>query len=707
MSKMRIYELAKELDVTSKEIIELLKEFDFSVKNHMSVVEGEALDLVKEYYEEKLPNGEKSNVEDPDKKVESIDEDEELDKIVPIKKLKEVKNKNAGNKKQRKPKYNNEAVDDEKNENAAKANNVKSVELEDRLTVKQLAEKLGKPSADIIKKLILKGIMANINHELEFDVAKEIAAGYGIEVSKKEEKNFEEIVINDFQDKEEDLIPRPPVITIMGHVDHGKTSLLDAIRQTHVTNQEAGGITQHIGAYTVHVRGEKITFLDTPGHEAFTSMRARGAQATDIAVLVVAADDGVMPQTIEAINHAKAANVPIVVAINKIDKPTANPDRVMQELTEYELVPESWGGGTICVPVSAKTKEGIDNLLEMLLLVAEMRELKANPNRLANGIVIESRLDKGLGPVASVLVKNGTLKIGDSIIAGTNYGRVRAMFDDKGKKIKSAGPSIPVEVLGFNEVPDAGDIVYAVQDEKSARQVAEKRIAENRNKMIVEPHTVSLEGLFSQIQEGKIKELNIIVKADVHGSVEALKQSLEKMSNEDVKVRVIHGGVGAITETDVSLASASNAVIIGFNVRPDTNARIIAEKENVDIKTYRVIYEAIDAIQSAMNGMLEPEYKEVIHGRAEVRQTFKASSVGTIAGCYVTEGKITRNSDVRVIRDGIVIYEGELASLKRFKDDAKEVLSGFECGLNIEKYNDIKEGDIIEAFGQEQISRTI
>ena len=704
---MRIYELAKELDVTSKEIIELLKEFDFSVKNHMSVVEGEALDLVKEYYEEKLPNGEKSNVEDPDKKVESIDEDEELDKIVPIKKLKEVKNKNAGNKKQRKPKYNNEAVDDEKNENAAKANNVKSVELEDRLTVKQLAEKLGKPSADIIKKLILKGIMANINHELEFDVAKEIAAGYGIEVSKKEEKNFEEIVINDFQDKEEDLIPRPPVITIMGHVDHGKTSLLDAIRQTHVTNQEAGGITQHIGAYTVHVRGEKITFLDTPGHEAFTSMRARGAQATDIAVLVVAADDGVMPQTIEAINHAKAANVPIVVAINKIDKPTANPDRVMQELTEYELVPESWGGGTICVPVSAKTKEGIDNLLEMLLLVAEMRELKANPNRLANGIVIESRLDKGLGPVASVLVKNGTLKIGDSIIAGTNYGRVRAMFDDKGKKIKSAGPSIPVEVLGFNEVPDAGDIVYAVQDEKSARQVAEKRIAENRNKMIVEPHTVSLEGLFSQIQEGKIKELNIIVKADVHGSVEALKQSLEKMSNEDVKVRVIHGGVGAITETDVSLASASNAVIIGFNVRPDTNARIIAEKENVDIKTYRVIYEAIDAIQSAMNGMLEPEYKEVIHGRAEVRQTFKASSVGTIAGCYVTEGKITRNSDVRVIRDGIVIYEGELASLKRFKDDAKEVLSGFECGLNIEKYNDIKEGDIIEAFGQEQISRTI
>ncbi len=673
----------------------------------MSVVEGEALDLVKEYYEEKLPNGEKSNVEDPDKKVESIDEDEELDKIVPIKKLKEVKNKNAGNKKQRKPKYNNEAVDDEKNENAAKANNVKSVELEDRLTVKQLAEKLGKPSADIIKKLILKGIMANINHELEFDVAKEIAAGYGIEVSKKEEKNFEEIVINDFQDKEEDLIPRPPVITIMGHVDHGKTSLLDAIRQTHVTNQEAGGITQHIGAYTVHVRGEKITFLDTPGHEAFTSMRARGAQATDIAVLVVAADDGVMPQTIEAINHAKAANVPIVVAINKIDKPTANPDRVMQELTEYELVPESWGGDTICVPVSAKTKEGIDNLLEMLLLVAEMRELKANPNRLANGIVIESRLDKGLGPVASVLVKNGTLKIGDSIIAGTNYGRVRAMFDDKGKKIKSAGPSIPVEVLGFNEVPDAGDIVYAVQDEKSARQVAEKRIAENRNKMIVEPHTVSLEGLFSQIQEGKIKELNIIVKADVHGSVEALKQSLEKMSNEDVKVRVIHGGVGAITETDVSLASASNAVIIGFNVRPDTNARIIAEKENVDIKTYRVIYEAIDAIQSAMNGMLEPEYKEVIHGRAEVRQTFKASSVGTIAGCYVTEGKITRNSDVRVIRDGIVIYEGELASLKRFKDDAKEVLSGFECGLNIEKYNDIKEGDIIEAFGQEQISRTI
>lgn len=491
----------------------------------------------------------------------------------------------------------------------------------------------------------------------------------------------------------------------MGHVDHGKTSLLDAIRKSKVTSTEAGGITQHIGAYTVNLNGEKITFLDTPGHEAFTAMRARGAQITDIVILVVAADDGIMPQTKEAINHCKAANVPMIVAINKIDKPGANIDKVKQELSEFGLISEDWGGDTICVPVSARSGEGIDGLLEMVVLTSEMEELKANPDRKAKGTVIEAKLDKGRGAVASLLVQNGTLNVGDSILVGSTYGRIRAMFDDKSKKIKTAGPSIPVEILGLSEVPAAGDKFNVVKDEKTARNMADSRREKEKAENLQNAHRVSLEDLYSQIQEGKVKELALIVKADVQGSVEALKQSLEKLSTESVKVRVIHQAVGAITETDITLATASNAIIIGFNVRPDSNAVAAAEKEKVDIKTYRIIYDAIEDVKSAMIGILEPEYKEVVLGSAEIRQTYKISNIGTIAGCYVLNGKITRNSDIRVIRDGIVIFESKLASLKRFKDDAKEVNSGYECGLSVEKFNDIKDGDIIEAFTMEEVQR--
>ncbi|HQO43642.1 MAG TPA: translation initiation factor IF-2, partial [Bacillota bacterium] len=514
-----------------------------------------------------------------------------------------------------------------------------------------------------------------------------------------------EVLLKTEEDRPEDLRPRPPVVTIMGHVDHGKTSLLDAIRQTNVIATEAGGITQHIGAYTVTIGDRKIAFLDTPGHEAFTAMRARGAKVTDIAVLVVAADDGVMPQTVEAINHAKAADVALIIAINKIDKPGANPDRVKQELTEYGLVSEEWGGDTIMVPVSAKKREGISELLEMILLVAEMQELKANPNKKGKGTVIEAELDKGKGPVATVLIQDGSLSLGDYFIVGSTHGKVRGMIDDKGKRIKKAGPSTPVEIQGLDEVPDAGDIFIVVDDEKTAKTISEKRKEKQRLSQIQSKQTVSLEELFNQIQEGKVKELNIILKADVQGSVEAVRQSLARLSNEEVKVNTIHGGVGAITESDVMLASASNAIIIGFNVRPQPMAIALAEKEKVDIRLYRVIYNAIEDVEAAMKGMLEPEYKEVLLGHAEVRATFKASAVGTIAGCYVTDGKINRNNDIRVIRDGIVIHEGKLASLKRFKDDAKEVNAGYECGLNIEKFNDIKEGDIIESYTTEAVPR--
>jgi translation initiation factor IF-2 len=581
----------------------------------------------------------------------------------------------------------------------------KPIKIGDSISVKELSERIGKPATEILKKLLLLGVMATINQVLDYDTASLICDEYGFEVEKLIDKESEEVLLKVEEDKEEELKPRPPVVTIMGHVDHGKTSLLDAIRETNVIATEAGGITQHIGAYTVNVDGKKITFLDTPGHEAFTSMRARGANVTDIVILVVAADDGVMPQTVEAINHAKAANVAIIVAVNKIDKPSANPDRVKQELSEYGLLAEEWGGDTIIVPVSAKKRTGIDSLLEMVLLVAEMQELKANPNKRAIGTVIEAELDKGKGPVATVLIQSGTLNVGDFFVVGNTHGKVRGMIDDKGRKIKKAGPSTPVEIQGLSDVPDAGDIFQSVDDEKTAKIVAENRKDKQRMGQLQSKQMVSLDELFNQIQEGKVKELNIIVKADVQGSVEAVKQSLAKLSNDEVKVSTIHGGVGAITEFDVMLASASNAIIIGFNVRPQPTAMALAEKEKVDIRMYRIIYNAIEDIEAAMKGMLDPEYKEVVQGHAEVRATFKASSVGTIAGCYVTDGKINRNNEVRVIRDGIVIYEGQLASLKRFKDDVKEVNSGYECGLNIEKFNDIKEGDIIESYAMEEVPR--
>ena len=582
----------------------------------------------------------------------------------------------------------------------------KAVMTAEKITVKDLSERIGKPVSEIIKKLLMLGIFANINNELDFDTAQLICTEFGVELELKLAETAEDALeAEDVEDSEEDLVTRPPVVTIMGHVDHGKTSLLDYIRKSHVTAGEAGGITQHIGAYTVELHGQRITFLDTPGHEAFTAMRARGAQATDIAILVVAADDGVMPQTIEAINHAKAAGVQTIVAINKMDKPTADPDRIRQELTKYELVDEAWGGDTIIVPVSAQTGQGVDQLLEMILLVAEVQDYRANPNRKARGIIIEARLDKGRGPVANVLIKNGTLRVGDTIVAGMAYGRVRAMVNDKGERVKEARPSDPVEVIGFNDVPEAGDILSAVDDDSLSRKVAEERRDKARAALIKAQSKTTLDDLFNQISEGQVKELNIIIKADVQGSVEAVKQSLERLSNDEVKVKVIHGGVGAITETDVNLASASNAIIIGFNVRHDNNVRDLAEHEKVDIRLYRVIYNAIEDIQAAMKGMLAPKFKENVLGRCTVRQTFRVSGVGTVAGCYVTDGKIQRNAQIRLLRDNVVVHEGKIDSLKRFKDDAKEVAAGYECGLGIENYNDVKEGDEIECFVMEEISR--
>lgn len=578
--------------------------------------------------------------------------------------------------------------------------------IPESITVKGLAEVLGKKASDLVMNLMKKGKMLNINAVIDFDTAAEIAEDYNVILEKEEEKDIMEEVFAETVDDESDLKERPPVVVVMGHVDHGKTSLLDAIRHSNVTKGEAGGITQHIGAYTVQIDGKPITFLDTPGHEAFTAMRMRGAQITDIAILVVAADDGVMPQTIEAINHAKAAGVEIIVAINKMDKPSANPDRVKQELVEYELLAEDWGGETICVPVSAVTKEGLDTLLEMIILVAEMKELKANPNRKARGAIVEAQLDKGRGPVATVLVQNGTLQVGDPIVAGSAYGKIRAMTDDKGRRVKKAGPSTPVEILGLSEVPSAGDSFYVAESDKQARQVAESIIARNRENLIKEtPQKVSLDDLFSQIQSGNMKELNIVVKADVQGSVEAVRQSLERLSNEEVRVRIIHGGVGAITESDVMLASASNAIIIGFNVRPEPAAKAFSDEEKVDVRLYRVIYNAIEDITAAMKGMLDPVYEEQVLGHAEVRQLFKASGVGTIAGSYVKDGKFVRNCQVRILRDSVVVYEGDLESLRRFKDDVKEVTAGYECGLVFKKFNDIKEGDWVEAFTMVEIPR--
>ncbi|MFL0249851.1 translation initiation factor IF-2 [Clostridium neuense] len=702
MSKIRIYELSKELGRSSKELITILEdEFGIKVKNHMSAIDEEDAELIKEMI---LDDEKETAVDKKDDNASSniVEEYEEIvDNSIKVRKNRKIKSKSKD-------------FEDDSNKSNANSSDLDErgvIEVDNTLTVKDLAEKLKKPTTEVIKQLMFMGVLAAINQEIDIETAKKVADKFNYDVviktDEEEKKELESEFEDEFEDEDEELdknlVKRPPVVTVMGHVDHGKTSLLDAIRKSSVTETEAGGITQHIGAYTVNVNGGKVTFLDTPGHEAFTAMRARGAQITDVVILVVAADDGIMPQTKEAINHCKAAKVPIVVAINKIDKPGANIDRVKQELSEEGLIAEDWGGDTVCVPVSARTKEGIDSLLEMTVLTSEILELKADPKRKAKGTVIEGKLDKGRGAVASLLVQNGTLHVGDSIIVGSTYGRIRAMFDDKGKKIKLAGPSVPVEVLGLSDVPEAGDKFNVVKDEKTARNMADLRVEKLRNANLAAKHKVSLEDLYNQIKEGKVKELGLIIKADVQGSVEAVKQSFEKLSTDEVKIRVIHGAVGAITETDVILASASNAIIIGFNVRPDNNASALAEKEDVDIKTYRVIYNAIDDIKAAMVGMLEPEFKEVIIGRAEIRQVYKISSVGTVAGCYVLNGKITRNSQVRIIRDGIVILEGELASLKRFKDDAKEVAQGFECGITIDKFNDEKEGDIIEAFEMQEV----
>ena len=579
-----------------------------------------------------------------------------------------------------------------------------TVEIGEEISVGELASRMKKSGAEVVKCLMKNGIMASLSQLIDFDTASIIAEELGCKVEREVVVTIEEKLIDDHVDAEEDLLPRAPVVVVMGHVDHGKTSLLDYIRNAHVASGEAGGITQHIGAYQVQIGGKPITFLDTPGHEAFTSMRARGAMVTDIAILVVAADDGIMPQTIESINHAKAAEIPIIVAINKMDKPTANPDRITQQLTEHGLVCEEWGGETIVCPISAKTGMGIDNLLEMLTLTAEVGELKANPNRMAQGTVIEARLDKGRGPVATLLVQNGTLKQGDIIIAGTSVGRVRAMVSDKGQKLATAGPSVPVEITGLSETPSAGAVFNAVADEKLARELVEQRKEEEKARANAPVTKVSLEDLFSQIQAGEMKTLNLIVKADVQGSVEAVKASLEKLTNDEVRVRVIHGGVGAINESDVMLASTSQAIIVGFNVRPDNAARDSAARANVDMRMYRVIYDAINEIEAAMKGMLAPKFREVILGHAQVRQTFKVSGVGTVAGCYVQDGKLQRKDcQVRLVRDGIVVHEGVLASLQRFKDSVKEVAAGYECGLGIEKFNDLKEGDIVEAFVMEEI----
>ena len=588
----------------------------------------------------------------------------------------------------------------------AKVEDIKTITLPERLTIKELADKMKLQPSVIVKKLFLKGQMVTLNQEIDYEQAEEIAMEFDVLCEQEEKVDVIAELLKEDEEKAEDMVPRPPVVCVMGHVDHGKTSLLDAIRKTNVTAREAGGITQHIGASVIEINDRKITFLDTPGHEAFTAMRMRGAQSTDIAILVVAADDGVMPQTVEAINHAKAAGVEIIVAINKIDKPSANIDKVKQELSEYELIPEDWGGSTIFVPVSAHTREGVTDLLEMVLLTADVLELKANPNRKGRGLVIEAELDKGKGPVATVLVQKGTLRVGETIAAGSCYGKIRAMMDDRGRRVKEAGPSTPVEILGLNDVPQAGEVFVATENEKEARSFAETFISEGKNKLIEDTKAkLSLDDLFSQIKAGNVKELPLIIKADVQGSVEAVKQSLTRLSNEEVVVKVIHGGVGAINESDVTLASASNAIIIGFNVRPDATAKSIAEREKVDLRLYRVIYQAIEDVEAAMKGMLDPVFEEKVIGHAVIRQLFKASGVGTIAGSYVLDGKFQRGCSCRITREGEQIYEGPLASLKRFKDDVKEVAAGYECGLVFEKFNDLKEDDVIEAYTMVEVPR--
>ena len=640
----RVDQLAKELKISIEELISKLKAFDIEVTSEEDVLEGEEFELAYEMIKEEVI-AERGNV----------------------------------------------------------------ISLSGKITVQDLANEMGKTVSEVIKELMMMGTMATINQEISFEIASLVATKFGFELTTADDSETEdeiEKLMEIEEDKEEDLKPRPPVVTVMGHVDHGKTSLLDAIRKTNVTKGEAGGITQHIGASEVKINGQKIVFLDTPGHEAFTSMRARGAQVTDIAILVVAADDGIMPQTVEAINHAKAAEVPLIVAINKIDKDGANPDRVKQELSEHGLLVEDWGGDVIAVPVSAKKNIGIDHLLEMVLLVAEMEELKANPDKRAVGTVIEAQLDKGRGPVATVLVQGGTLRVGDPIVAGVASGKVRAMINSKGKRVKVAGPSTAVEILGLSDVPQGGDQFVEVPSDKVARSIAEKRQQQQREEMLKSSQRLSLDDLFNQMNDG-LKELNIVIKADVQGSVQAVKQSLERLSNDEVQVKAIHGGVGAITETDVLLAAASNAIIIGFNVRPVSGAESLAEKENVDMRTYTIIYKAIEDIQAAMCGMLDPDIVDEDTGKAEIRETYRISGVGTVAGCYVTNGKIYRNCKARIVRDGIIVHECELAALRRFKDDVKEVAEGYECGMSFVNYNDIKEGDIVEAYITKEVERTL
>ncbi|SHF52531.1 translation initiation factor IF-2 [Ornithinibacillus halophilus] len=705
MSKMRVYEYAKQNNVTSKDVINYLKELNVEVTNHMSTISGDTVNKLNSKF-----NSNNKNEEKPNNKKQTNNKGQQN---------RPNSNKQKGNNPQQKKQQNHGKNNQGKNKkqhnkgnqrqeqpkNQPKVETPKEIKYSGTLTVSDLAEKLRKDASEIIKKLMFLGVMATKNQDLDDDAIELICDEFGVKVEKEiilDDTDLDKYIV---EDKEEELQERPAVVTIMGHVDHGKTTLLDAIRHTKVTEGEAGGITQHIGAYQVTSNDKKITFLDTPGHAAFTSMRSRGAQITDIAILVVAADDGVMPQTVEAINHAKAAEVPIIVAVNKVDKEGANPDRVMQELTEYELIPEDWGGDTIFVQLSALKNEGIEDLLEMILLVSEVEELKANQHNNAFGTVIEAELDKGRGSVATLLVQNGTLHVGDSLVVGNTFGRVRAMVNDLGQRVKEAGPSTPVEITGLQDVPQAGDQFLVFKDEKKARQIGEarqqKHIQENRS----EQTKVSLDDLFEQIKQGQMKEINIILKADVQGTVEALASSLQKIDVEGVKVKIIHTGAGAITESDIILAAASNAIVIGFNVRPDANAKKAAETENVDVRLHRIIYKAIEEIEAAMKGMLDPEFEEKVIGQAEVRETFKVSRIGTIAGSYVTEGKISRDAGIRLIRDGVVLFEGEIDALKRFKDDVREVATNYECGITIKNFNDIKEGDIIEAYVMEEIER--
>lgn len=740
MSKLRVYDFAKKYNIPSKEFVVILNEYNIPVKNHMSALTDQQIAEFEEKFDkdkyekraktetkkEKLAEKPAQKPHDTEKKAAPTKTNQP--KPAPKNQSSQKSQKNAGGNVPRKSDDKKRPApgqgqptrvrDHSKKEKTARSvykklkdekkktvQQQQTFEIPEVLTVGELAEILGVGATEVIKILMLAGSMVSINQEIDFDTAAIVAAELGLEVQAIEIEDVVSKILEEYDEEEStNQVPRPPVVTVMGHVDHGKTSLLDRIRKANVIAGEAGGITQHIGAYTVNIKKQAITFIDTPGHEAFTAMRSRGAQITDIAVLVVAADDGVMPQTVEAINHAKAAGVPILVAINKIDKPGANPDRVKQELTEYGLVVEEWGGETIAVQVSAKTGENIDTLLEMILLMAEVEELTADPTREARGTVIEAQVKRGKGPVASLLVQQGTLHVGDCILSGTTHGKIKAMIDDKGKRLKKAGPSTPVEISGLSDIPVAGDDFIVLESEKEARQLAEKRKEMQKGER-QRRSNISLDDLFSQIQDGNIQDVNIVIKADVQGSVEAVKQSLEKLDNESVRINVIHGAVGAINETDVMLAATSNAIVIGFNVRPDKNAVKLAETEDVDIRLYRVIYDAIEDIKKAMEGMLAPEFREKVMGNAEVREVFKIPNVGAVAGSYVTDGKITRNDEIRIIRDGIVVFEGKIASIRRFKDDVKEVNAGYECGISIEKYNDIKNGDIIEAYIMEKIER--